>query len=400
MRGSSLALLGGAIATSARSRSLRLLGMPSRAKEQRINRSIPVALIGAALTIAASLPRAAAPDAPPAVPLVVGLITSSAVHDPGNGDYESIMRVSAVTASDVTFTVSANVEDRRISVRRRESRTDMEASHVWRPRYHEGDPEMYAGSTGLGLSSALLADVKTKPRASLTVFLEDDDPLDALTRGLGSALSTALGGGDHVGAKGTVSRVEAQPVPVSVLLNDVRVDLPTIHARGKIGDDDGEFYILDNPTMPLVLRFRLGATSSRIVKIIVPSEAATRDLESRLSNNGRAEIYGIYFDFGKATIRPESEAVLKEIADVMAKNPSWVLQVEGHTDNIGRAQANQDLSVRRSTAVGQALVARYHIAPARLTSQGFGASRPKETNDTIEGRARNRRVELVRQSGP
>jgi OOP family OmpA-OmpF porin len=75
----------------------------------------------------------------------------------------------------------------------------------------------------------------------------------------------------------------------------------------------------------------------------------------------------------------------------------WKLTVEGHTDNIGGDTYNLDLSKRRALAVKEALVAQYDIAPERLTNDGFGASRPVESNETLEGRARNRRVELVRQ---
>lgn len=364
-----------------------------------MSRIIACAVIGLTAAVMAGRARATAADTPaPAVPLVVGLMTVSAVHEPQKGDYESILKVSAVGPTGATFTVSANVEDRRISVRRRVMRQDAESAHAWRPRYHEGDPDTYAGSTGgLGVSAAVLADLKTRKQAAFTAFIEDD-PLGDLARGLGADLGQLLGhADDSAGAKGTLSRVEPQAVPVSVLVNDVRMDLPAIHARGKLGDDDAEFYFLDNPALPLVLRFRIGSITSRLIKIAIPAETAAHDLESRLSRDGRAEIYGIYFDFAKATIRPESEGVLKEIGDVMSKNPTWTLQVEGHTDNIGGASSNQDLSVRRSNAVRQALVDRYRIAPARLTTQGFGASRPKETNDTLEGRARNRRVELVRQ---
>ena len=81
----------------------------------------------------------------------------------------------------------------------------------------------------------------------------------------------------------------------------------------------------------------------------------------------------------------------------MTKNATWILSVEGHTDNIGGTASNQDLSVRRASAVRKALVDRYHITPARLSPSGYGESRPKETNDTLEGRARNRRVELAKQ---
>jgi OOP family OmpA-OmpF porin len=87
----------------------------------------------------------------------------------------------------------------------------------------------------------------------------------------------------------------------------------------------------------------------------------------------------------------------RDISQVLAEHPDWKLSVEGHTDNIGGDAFNLDLSNRRAAAVKQALVARYHIAPDRLSPAGFGATRPMESNDTMEGRARNRRVELVRQ---
>jgi outer membrane protein OmpA-like peptidoglycan-associated protein len=90
--------------------------------------------------------------------------------------------------------------------------------------------------------------------------------------------------------------------------------------------------------------------------------------------------------------------VLAEIARVVQQNPSWSLAVEGHTDNIGGDASNIDLSKRRAAAVKQALVARYRIDGQRLQTNGYGASRPKDTNDTIEGRARNRRVELVKKT--
>jgi outer membrane protein OmpA-like peptidoglycan-associated protein len=122
-----------------------------------------------------------------------------------------------------------------------------------------------------------------------------------------------------------------------------------------------------------------------------------RKLETWLTTTGHAEVDGIYFDFAKATIRAESAPVLQAIADLMVKYPSWKLRVEGHTDSAGGVAANHDLSIRRAMAVRQALVYRHFVEPERLTPAGVGASRPKDTNRTPEGRARNRRVELVRQ---
>ena len=120
-------------------------------------------------------------------------------------------------------------------------------------------------------------------------------------------------------------------------------------------------------------------------------------MEKQLTEQKRAVTYGIYFDFNKDTIKPESEPVLKEIVQAMTDNPDWKLTVEGHTDNIGGDTYNLDLSKRRAAAVKEALVTRFHIAPDRLANDGYGASRPVETNDTLEGRARNRRVELTRE---
>ena len=130
-----------------------------------------------------------------------------------------------------------------------------------------------------------------------------------------------------------------------------------------------------------------------------PAEAVGggQHIEQELKQTGQAEVYGIYFDFASDKIKPESEPVLREIADALNHNPAWKLRVEGHTDNIGGDEYNLDLSQRRAEAVKLALVTRYHIAADRLTPKGFGATRPKEPNDTLAGRARNRRVELVRE---
>jgi outer membrane protein OmpA-like peptidoglycan-associated protein len=84
------------------------------------------------------------------------------------------------------------------------------------------------------------------------------------------------------------------------------------------------------------------------------------------------------------------------IAEMLRRQPQWRLSIEGHTDNTGSDAHNQDLSTRRAAAVKTALVGEFAIAQERLTTAGFGARRPVETNETIAGRARNRRVELVR----
>lgn len=128
----------------------------------------------------------------------------------------------------------------------------------------------------------------------------------------------------------------------------------------------------------------------------VVDPAAAKRIETDLSKTGRTIIYGIYFDFASDRIKKESEPVLAEIAQVLKEHPAWNISVEGHTDNIGGDAYNLDLSQRRAASVKQALIGRYGIAERRMQTAGFGMRVPKERNDTIEGRARNRRVELVK----
>jgi outer membrane protein OmpA-like peptidoglycan-associated protein len=225
-------------------------------------------------------------------------------------------------------------------------------------------------------------------------------------------------------AECTMQRVGDGLTAFPVLLNNQRVSLPAVHALCATDDGVNDFYFLDDADNPLALAWKLaGSDTLQLGKISYPPQPAQaqpgapnaggsgaaggagggggggggQQIEQELKQKGQAEVYGIYFDFASDKIKPESEPVLREIADALNHNPTWKLRVEGHTDNIGGDDYNMDLSQRRAEAVKLALVTRYHIAGDRLTPQGFGATRPKEPNDTLAGRARNRRVELVRE---
>lgn len=124
--------------------------------------------------------------------------------------------------------------------------------------------------------------------------------------------------------------------------------------------------------------------------------AGGKPLYEALMSDGRVATQGIYFDTGSDRIRPESSGTLKEIADMLAEHADLKLVIEGHTDNVGDAAANQALSEKRAAAVKAALVESYKVDAARLDSKGFGASKPAAKNDTPEGRQQNRRVELVK----
>jgi len=126
----------------------------------------------------------------------------------------------------------------------------------------------------------------------------------------------------------------------------------------------------------------------RIAKGAVP-------LYDRLASDGKIISYGITFDVGKSTIKPESMTEISRIAKLMQENAEVKFSVEGHTDNTGNAASNQTLSEARSTAVMDKLV-EMGISKDRLKSAGKGQTKPIADNSTDEGRAKNRRVEFVK----
>jgi outer membrane protein OmpA-like peptidoglycan-associated protein len=120
-------------------------------------------------------------------------------------------------------------------------------------------------------------------------------------------------------------------------------------------------------------------------------------LGNDIGATGHAAVYGINFDTGKSTIKPESAQALGEIAKLLTADPSLKVFVVGHTDNVGGVDSNLKLSQDRAEAVLQALVRDHGIASARLRASGCGPFAPVASNDSEEGRAKNRRVELVKQ---
>jgi OmpA-OmpF porin, OOP family len=121
------------------------------------------------------------------------------------------------------------------------------------------------------------------------------------------------------------------------------------------------------------------------------------ELQQGLAATGHIAVYDILFDTGKSDIKPESEATLKEIAKLMSENPSLKLHVVGHTDNVGNLAANIKLSQARAASVVAALTGKHGVADSRLGAFGAGPYSPVASNSTDEGKAKNRRVELVEQ---
>jgi outer membrane protein OmpA-like peptidoglycan-associated protein len=128
-------------------------------------------------------------------------------------------------------------------------------------------------------------------------------------------------------------------------------------------------------------------------EVVANAEAMGNDINT----TGHVSIYGIYFDTGKSEIKPESDAAISEIANLLKNNAALNIYVVGHTDNVGSFDSNMRLSKDRADAVAKALTSKYGIAATRLKSYGVASLSPVASNDTEDGKAKNRRVELVKQ---
>ncbi len=189
--------------------------------------------------------------------------------------------------------------------------------------------------------------------------------------------------------KGTVTdKKTGQPVTATVTFT--RGERPTINVDGTTGQFQTELpvgtyevkvdapgYVVQTSTFAI----SKGDTTYRSFELVAKGMVLT--------------LKGVYFEFGKATLRTESYPALMEAAQIMKDNPDIYVEIQGHTDNIGSDRANRVLSEKRAYAVMNFLVQYGGIDPKRLTAKGYGESRPIASNDTDEGRQLNRRVEFV-----
>lgn len=141
--------------------------------------------------------------------------------------------------------------------------------------------------------------------------------------------------------------------------------------------------------------YRLSIVEKGIMKqdVVANAEAMGKDINT----TGHVSIYGIYFDTGKSVIKPESDAAISEIAKLLKSDGALKVYIVGHTDNVGSFESNMKLSKDRADAVANALSVKYGIAAARMKAHGVSSLAPVTSNDTEEGKAKNRRVELVKQ---
>ncbi|MEO9021183.1 MAG: OmpA family protein [Ginsengibacter sp.] len=169
------------------------------------------------------------------------------------------------------------------------------------------------------------------------------------------------------------------------------LDLPTL-LRNKEGQGVGKY-----------IYFSLGmfAKGNEPAKLLLGNfriAEAGEDIRSQLMTKGKFSTNGIYFATNSADLKPQSNGILKAIADVLQQEKSMNLKITGYTDSDGDAGFNLTLSQKRAEAVKNALVKDYHIEATRLKTEGKGETEPVADNNTAEGKASNRRVEFIKQS--
>jgi outer membrane protein OmpA-like peptidoglycan-associated protein len=171
------------------------------------------------------------------------------------------------------------------------------------------------------------------------------------------------------------------------------------YLAAKLAQPEGDVYVtvLANQKKDDEVRVQLDIIETQPMEgglIKVDAETWAKEI----TRTGHVAIYGIYFDFDSAVLKPESEPTLKEIAVLLRQNPELNLYVVGHTDMLGSIDYNMKLSKARAESVVKALVADHQVSADRFKAEGVGPLAPVAPNDTEGGRAKNRRVELVAQS--
>lgn len=204
------------------------------------------------------------------------------------------------------------------------------------------------------------------------------------------------GGRTGVESLSTTREVGEGPVPIRIMV-DGRDAKMFVGTRRVANTPDATFERTD-----AVYLVNVYFANAENPMMIGPIRIATvkRELYDVLEEEGRYTARGILFDVNSAAMRPESDATLDEIGATLEEHPELRLSIEGHTDSDGEEAANLDLSERRAAAVRSYLLEHFDVDPSRLEAKGLGETAPVASNETPEGKQRNRRVELLRLEDP
>jgi outer membrane protein OmpA-like peptidoglycan-associated protein len=354
-----------------------------------------------------------AQDAAPRIPLVTGLVLGSVLHSP-LGEREDVLEIKSADTSGVHYawherTVTTDGDTTDGFRKRFVSANDLAGA----PRFDDifgRDEQVRPGFTALTLSAAVyreLHDAGSTPFSLMMIPRE----VRATSR-TSTALLDALFTASRMRYKGSLTRISPAPERFPLLVNGIRAALPALHVKGDFANgmrrSEWDVWVLADSAHPMILKSVLEGDVFQMVRADLPDSQPAKPgrvstdsalIEEELVRRCRLELPGVYFAFGTAAIDPISDRALAELARSLAGHPDWKVTVEGHTDSVGTDAANQTLSTRRAEAVRARLAERHRVDTRRWGAVGYGATRPRESNATIEGRARNRRVELVRDCG-
>lgn len=294
-------------------------------------------------------------------------------------DAEEINTISAVNKEWYEIDYS---DTRGTLMKRRVLMADSRSARSYLIGFDRKVPLMVQGTTSLGISNDILKELRATGRAR--VSLMHDIRLNTIP-------------GELI--------MKQQNIKLPVLVENQIVNMAVVHVKGVFQQGNrsgtGDFYFLDDKNRPVLIQYVINFSwenKPRTVRTIHVSAGNSQQaaMQQTLKTIGKLDLYGIHFAFDKATIRKETRGLISDIAKTLKVNPRWTLEIRGHTDSIGGADYNKKLSKRRAESVKSRLVKKYGIKASRLTTSGVGASEPKSTNKTLQGRAINRRVELKR----
>jgi outer membrane protein OmpA-like peptidoglycan-associated protein len=308
-----------------------------------------------------------------------GLVITRAFTSSFGPDAEEFNRFAAVTEQYIELDYS---DTRGTAAKRRVLRADSERAKTYLIGFDPRVPLTVPGTTSLGISSAALRELRATGRTRVALMYD-------------TKLST-IDGELTVADKG---------IKIPVLIENQIVPMAAIRVRGVFRSNNrsgmGEFIFLDDVKQPLLIEYNIRFSFEKLPRTVrtvrlTAGQSQQSAMARTLATVRKLDVYGIHFDFDKAQLQSRSSSLISDIAQTLRLNPRWTLEIRGHTDSIGSSDHNLQLSKQRAEAVRQALIAQHGIASNRLRATGVGASQPKESNDSLQGRAMNRRVELAR----
>jgi outer membrane protein OmpA-like peptidoglycan-associated protein len=221
----------------------------------------------------------------------------------------------------------------------------------------------------------------------------------------------AAGGSNMISKEGTKTRIhydfnsesgQSKPSALQILRN-YESAAKTIGGETvfiNAGEGMGTFKVL-KPNAEVWIKVEAGGNDNNdfyeltILEIeAMKQEITSNDILTALNTDGHIALY-INFETGKSDIKPESQKIINQIIEMLRSSPTLKISIEGHTDNVGNSQSNQTLSENRAKAVMNAIVSK-GIDKSRLSSKGWGQTKPINDNKTEDGKAKNRRVEIVK----